>query len=69
MAPPPTSAANASAIKILPVRVAGIVFWGLVVIGLLIVVVMLNGREEQIRQGQEVRADRFMAGLYQHLPK
>ena len=60
---------KADARKILPVRVTGIVFWGLVVIGLLIVLVMLDGREAQIRQHQQAVADRFMSDLYAHLAR
>lgn len=49
----------------MPVRVTGIVFWGMVVIGLMVVMVMLNGREDQIIQRQQAVVDRFMSGLYQ----
>jgi diguanylate cyclase (GGDEF)-like protein/PAS domain S-box-containing protein len=61
--------ANARSLKTLPVRVAGFVFWGLLLIGLLIVVTMLDGREEQIRQRQQATTDRFLAELYQHLAR
>ncbi len=37
----------------------------MVVIGLMVVMVMLNGREDQIIQRQQAVVDRFMAGLYQ----
>jgi diguanylate cyclase (GGDEF)-like protein/PAS domain S-box-containing protein len=48
----------------LPVRVTGIVFWGLIVIGLLVVLMMLNGRENQIIERQRAVVDRFMSDLY-----
>jgi len=51
--------------RTLPVRVTGIVFWGMAVIGVMTVLVMLNGREEQILQRQQAVVDRFMSGLYQ----
>ncbi|MCO6414047.1 MAG: EAL domain-containing protein [Thiogranum sp.] len=51
----------------LPARVAGIVFWGLVVIGMLVVAVMLNGRENQIIQRHQAVVDRFVSDLYHEL--
>ena len=56
---------NIQDFRTLPVRVTGIVFWGMVVIGLLTVLVMLNGREDQILQRQQAVVDRFMSSLYQ----
>ncbi len=55
--------ADARSLKALPVRVAGFVFWGLLLIGLLIVVTMLDGREGQTRQRQQVTTNRFLAEL------
>lgn len=49
----------------LPMRVAGIVFWGLVLIGLLVVMPMLQYREHQILQQQQSSIDRFMYDLSQ----
>ena len=51
--------------RTLPVRVTGIVFWGMAVIGVMTVLVMLNGREDQILQRQQAVVDRFMSSLYQ----
>jgi diguanylate cyclase (GGDEF)-like protein/PAS domain S-box-containing protein len=48
----------------LPLRVTGIVFWGLVVIGVLIVLMMLDGHEAQIQKRQQATVDRFMAEMY-----
>ena len=56
---------NTREFRTLPVRVTGIVFWGMAVVGLLIVLVMLNGREDQILQRQQAVVDRFMSSLYQ----
>lgn len=59
--------ADVRSLKTLPLRVAGIVFWGLLSIGLLIAVDMLNGREGEIRQRQQAIVDHFLVDLYQHL--
>ncbi|VAW80295.1 diguanylate cyclase/phosphodiesterase (GGDEF & EAL domains) with PAS/PAC sensor(s) [hydrothermal vent metagenome] len=56
---------NTGDFRTLPVRVTGIVFWGMVVIGLMTVLLMLNGREDQILQRQQAVVDRFMSSLYQ----
>ena len=56
---------NTGDFRTLPVRVTGIVFWGMVIIGLMTVLFILNGREEQIQQQQQAAVDRFMSSLYQ----
>ena len=58
---------NASELRTLPVRVAGIVFWGLVVLGFVFALFTLNGRESQIQDQQQSVVDRFTAELYQVL--
>jgi diguanylate cyclase (GGDEF)-like protein/PAS domain S-box-containing protein len=58
---------DSRSISTLPVRVTGIVFWGLVVIGLLIIMLTLSGRREQIVQHHQAVADRFVAALYDEL--
>lgn len=62
---PPAQDDNASELRTLPVRVAGIVFWGLVVLGFVFALFTLNGRESQIRDQQQSVVDRFTADLYQ----
>lgn len=48
----------------LPIRVAGIVFWGLVVIGVLVVITMLSGREQEIVGQQQATVNEFVSRLY-----
>ncbi len=48
----------------LPTRVTGIVFWGLVVVGLLVVFTMLDGREHIIVRQQQAVVDHFVSGIY-----
>lgn len=48
----------------LPIRVAGIVFWGLVVIGLMVVITMLSGREQEIVRQQQATVNEFVSRLY-----
>ncbi len=54
-------------LKTLPVRLTGIVFWGLVVVGVLVVLTMLAGRESEIQQRQQAVIDRYMLDLYHQL--
>jgi diguanylate cyclase (GGDEF)-like protein/PAS domain S-box-containing protein len=60
---------DARSINALPLRVTGIVFWGLVVVGLLVVLTMLSGREVQIGQQQQAVADRFVVTFYEELTR
>ncbi|HHJ17864.1 MAG TPA: EAL domain-containing protein [Gammaproteobacteria bacterium] len=64
---PVTQDPSLRSMKTLPVRVTGIVFWGLLVIGLIVVLTMLNGRENQIHQRHQAAVDRFMADMYHQL--
>jgi len=50
-------------LRTLPVRVAGIVFWGLVVLGFVFALIALSGRETQIRDQHNSVVDRFAAEL------
>lgn len=61
------SKTDSHSINALPVRVTGIVFWGLVVVGLLIILVMLGGRREQIAREHQAAGDRFMITLYEEV--
>jgi len=63
------AATDARSVNALPVRVTGIVFWGLVVVGLVIVLAMLSGRKQQIAQQQQAVADHFMITLYEELAR
>ena len=56
---------NTHELRTLPLRVAGIVFWGLVVLGFVFALFTLDGRESQIRDQQQSAADRFTVQLYQ----
>jgi diguanylate cyclase (GGDEF)-like protein/PAS domain S-box-containing protein len=56
---------NTHELRTLPLRVAGIVFWGLVVLGFVFALFTLDGRESQIRDQQQSAVDRFTAQLYQ----
>ncbi len=62
---PPTPENSRRWTGTLPLRVTGIVFWGLIVIGMLVVSIMLNGRENHIVQRQQAVVDRFMSELHQ----
>ncbi len=61
--------AELNTLSVLPVRVAGIVFWGLVAIGLFVVVLALGKEQEFIIQSQQSSVDRFTAGLSQQIVK
>ena len=50
-------------LRTLPVRVAGIVFWGLVVLGFVFALFALSGHETQIRDQHNSAVDRFAAEL------
>ena len=54
-------------LKTLPVRLTGIVFWGLMVVGVLVVLTMLAGRESEIQQRQQAVIDRYILDLYHQL--
>ena len=56
-----------SALSALPVRVAGIVFWGLVAIGLFVVVLALGQQQKYILQSQQSSVDQFTSALNQQL--
>ncbi len=58
-----------SALSALPVRVAGIVFWGLVAIGLFVVVLALGQEQKYIVQFQQSSVDRFISELNQQIVK
>lgn len=58
-----------SALSALPVRVAGIVFWGLLAIGLFVVVLALGQEEKYVVQSQQSSVDRFISELNQQIVK
>ncbi|HHJ14302.1 MAG TPA: EAL domain-containing protein [Gammaproteobacteria bacterium] len=51
--------------RTLPLRVTGVVFWGLVVMGLVLAFFMLDDLRDRIQLQQRAAVDRFMAGLYE----
>jgi methyl-accepting chemotaxis protein len=56
---------NAHELRTWPLRVAGIVFWGLVVLGFVFAPFALDGRESQIRDQQQSAVERCTAQLYE----
>jgi len=59
----PDQSDSLTELRTLPVRVAGIVFWGLVVLGFVFALFALSGRETQIRDQHNSVVDRFVAEL------
>ncbi len=51
----------------LSMKIMGIVFWGLILVGIIIALMLLRGQEQRITFREQARADRFAYGVQQFL--